>query len=137
MRKRNVVLESIVHFGRVCPGANIAQFEVFLYICENPNMSETEIGRFCGFDRPRISRIVRAMESESAMGALPPFYGLVEMKTKSLDVRSKSINLTPAGKALKKKINSIIKIGICISDDTEMPTDDRQAPAAEIASSLS
>lgn len=107
-RRRDTVLAAIETFRSLDPGITVANIVLFLYVAENEGISVTELASAGGFKKPTASRSIRSLASKGSRWALPPFLGLVEVGAQGPARNSKTIRLTPHGKALCERLDQLI-----------------------------
>jgi DNA-binding MarR family transcriptional regulator len=107
-RKRNAVLEAVVHLRRGAPSINLTAVMAFFYVAENPGINMVELAEVCGITVPTASRVARALGRADAEGSLPPHYGLLEITNNPRDPRGRILRLSSDGKRLCEQIEGII-----------------------------
>jgi DNA-binding MarR family transcriptional regulator len=108
VRKRNAVLDAVVHLRRGAPSINLTAVMAFFYVAENPGINMVELAEVCGITVPTASRVARALATSGSEGALPPFYGLLEISNNPLDPRGRVLRLSEDGRRLCEQIEGII-----------------------------
>ena len=108
-RRRNSILAGIESLRRLDPGISLTQCVTFLYICENENLSVTEIAIATGLHTPTASRCARSLFDISHPGGLPPYLGLVEFSPTRSSGNVKPVRLTTKGRILRDELDAIIR----------------------------
>lgn len=108
-RRRNAVLEAVVQVRRGAPQINLTAVMAFLYVAENPGINMVELAEVCGITVPTASRVARALATATSEGALPPYYGLLEITNNPLDPRGRVLRLSQDGQRLCEKVEAVIR----------------------------
>jgi DNA-binding MarR family transcriptional regulator len=95
-------------FRALNPTMSIQVAHTFLLVALYEGSSLTEITQLSGFKFPTVSRNILDLGTRNRKRE--PGLGLVEATFAPLELRRKSVKLTPKGKALLSQLNDIIKV---------------------------
>ena len=115
MRPRDSLLEALSYFKEIAPGVTVNEIISFLYTCENEGLSVQELAYVARMTEPTASRSIRSFGPAGADWARPPALGLVEAFLNPNDGRSRIIHLTDEGRAVRTRLDAVIKQAIAIA----------------------
>lgn len=115
MRPRDSLLEALSLFKEMNPGITVNEIVTFLYTCENEGLSVQELAYVCRMTEPTESRSIRSFGPPDSEWARAPALGLVEAFLNPNDGRSRIIHLTEAGKALRARLDEVIRQAVTIA----------------------
>ena len=115
MRPRDSLLEALSYFKEIAPGVTVNEIITFLYTCENEGLSVQELAYVARMTEPTASRSIRSFGPAGADWARPPALGLVEAFLNPNDGRSRIIHLTDEGRAVRTRLDAVIKQAIAIA----------------------
>lgn len=116
LRRRNAVLETLELFRTLEPGLWVNSIVAYLYVCENEGINVRELAYACRLNVPTASRSVRALAPPDAESALAPALGLVELRPDPNDGRGRRLFLTEQGRALRDRIDGVIRAAVPIAE---------------------
>jgi DNA-binding MarR family transcriptional regulator len=116
-RRRDSLLEALHAFRALTPEINVNQILAFLYTCENEGLSVQELAFVAGLSQSAASRNLRALGRPESGWSIDPALGLVEPFQRASDGRSHVLHLTPAGEALRERLDEIIRRAVPIRPD--------------------
>ncbi|HEY8615029.1 MarR family winged helix-turn-helix transcriptional regulator [Phenylobacterium sp.] len=108
-RSRNTVLQAIHLFKGLDPRVSVNEVIAFLYVCENEGLTVQELADVAGLTQSTASRSLRALGPAGTEWAQPPALGLVEAFLNPHDARSHVIHLTEGGRALRDRLDAVIR----------------------------
>jgi hypothetical protein len=115
LRRRNSVLQALEAFDQSRAPRPFHAIVLFLYVCENEGLSVTELAYVSGSSVATTARTVRVLagiDSPRPGGGGPPLF---ELETSTADRRLKFIRLSPAGRAVRDRIDRAIAAAVPIS----------------------
>jgi hypothetical protein len=104
MRPRDSLLEALSYFKEIAPGVTVNEIITFLYTCENEGLSVQE-----------LAYVARMTEPSGTDWSRPPALGLVEAFLNPNDGRSRIIHLTEEGRAVRSRLDAVIRQAISIT----------------------
>lgn len=115
MRPRDSLLEALALFRDLNPTITVNEIITFLYTCENEGLSVQELAYVSRMTEPTASRSIRSFGPPGSDWARPPACGLIEAFLNPQDGRSRVLHLTPAGRAVRERLDGIIREAISIT----------------------
>ncbi|MDP1599254.1 MarR family winged helix-turn-helix transcriptional regulator [Phenylobacterium sp.] len=117
MRPKDSLLQALSLFRGLNPTITVNEIISFLYTCENEGLSVQELAFVSQMTEPTASRSIRSFGREGAEWARAPACGLVEAFMNPRDARSRVLHLTPAGVAMRERLDEIIRQGVRIAPE--------------------
>ena len=111
MRARNAVLQAIALFKAMDARVSVNEVICFLYAAENEGLTVQDMADIAGMTQSTASRSLRALGPPDSPWSQPPALGLLEAYLNPTDARSHVIHLTGAGRALRDRLDAIIRDG--------------------------
>ena len=108
-RRRDSVLEALEILRGAEPAISLTHTLAFLYICENEGLNVSELAAVSRVTIATASRTARALTARSAPDSLKPAPGWIESRLNPTDAKSRILFLTPAGRALRERIDLVIR----------------------------
>jgi len=108
VRPRNSLLEALSLFRELNPTITVNEIISFLYTCENEGLSVQELAYVSRMTEPTASRSIRSFGPPDSPWGRPPACGLVEAFLNPADGRGRVLHLTPAGHAVRARLDGII-----------------------------
>ena len=104
-RTRDAVLQAVLMLKGWDEGMGLLQIIAFLYVCENEGLNVQELTQISGMSQSSASRCLRDL------GSLDPRSpkALVRAYANPQDSRCHSIRLTPTGRALRDRLDAVIR----------------------------
>jgi DNA-binding MarR family transcriptional regulator len=100
-RQRSTVLAALELFRKLDAPHSLNAATVFLYVCENEGVNTTELAHLSRLSVASVCKIAKAFATlESG--------GLLEFASTFADKRLKMVYLTPAGRALRAELDTLI-----------------------------
>jgi DNA-binding MarR family transcriptional regulator len=115
MRPRDSLLEALSYFKEIAPGVTVNEIITFLYTCENEGLSVQELAYVARMTEPTASRSIRSFGPPGTDWARAPALGLVEAFLNPNDGRSRIIHLTEEGRAVRSRLDAVIRQAIAIA----------------------
>ena len=115
MRPRDSLLEALSYLKEIAPGVTVNEIITFLYTCENEGLSVQELAYVARMTEPTASRSIRSFGPAGSDWARPPALGLVEAFLNPNDGRSRIIHLTDEGRAVRSRLDTVIRQAIAIT----------------------
>ena len=109
MRTRNAVLQALLAFRELDPRVSVNEAVAFLYVCENEGLTVQELAQVARFTQSTASRSLRALGPAGSEWSQAPALGLVEAFINPRDGRSHVIRLSETGRALRERLDIIIR----------------------------
>jgi len=109
MRARNAVLQAIALFKAMDARVSVNEVICFLYAAENEGLTVQDMADIAGMTQSTASRSLRALGAAESPWSQPPALGLLEAYLNPADARSHVIHLTAAGRALRDRLDAIIR----------------------------
>ena len=109
MRARNAVLQAIALFKAMDARVSVNEVICFLYAAENEGLTVQDMADLAGMTQSTASRSLRALGPPESPWSQPPALGLLEAYLNPTDARSHVIHLTAAGRALRDRLDAIIR----------------------------
>jgi len=109
MRARNGVLQAIALFKAMDARVSVNEVICFLYAAENEGLTVQDMADLAGMTQSTASRSLRALGPPESPWSQPPALGLLEAYLNPTDARSHVIHLTAAGRALRDRLDAIIR----------------------------
>ncbi len=113
-RERDAVLQALELFRKMQPDIGLSPVRAFLYVCENEGLTIQELAYAMDSTEATASRCVRALARAQPEGQEVPRTGLVRSARNVSDGRSRNVVLTPAGAALRAKLDAVIRAAVPI-----------------------
>lgn len=107
-RRRNSCLAGLERLRRACPGLNMSDAIVFLYVCENEGVNLRELEQLAGLCHSTASRAARRMVAAEDPFSLEPYFGMLCMRAFASDRRAHTIHLSDKGRALAEELDRLI-----------------------------
>jgi DNA-binding MarR family transcriptional regulator len=114
-RPRDALLEALLTLKALDPRISVNEVVAFLYTCENEGLSVQELAYVAELTQSTASRSLRALGNPDSDWAQPPALGLVEPFLNPEDGRSHVIHLSPRGRAVRDRLDAIIRRAVTIS----------------------
>ena len=114
MRTRSALLQALHAFKALDPRVSVNEVIAFLYAAENEGLTVQDMADVAGMTQSTASRSLRALGSPDSPWSQAPALGLLEAYLNPSDARSHVIHLTPAGRALRERLDEIIRDAIQI-----------------------
>lgn len=111
LRRRNTCLAGLELIRRACPGLNVSDAIIFLYVCENEGVNLRELEQLAGLTHSTASRASRRLCAADARFAIEPFHALLEMREFESDRRAHTLHLSAKGKLLAHELDRLIGDG--------------------------
>lgn len=105
LRRRNALLEALEMFRDRDPNIRLSTVLAFLYLCENEGFCISELAVAADMTLATASRAARSLAAAGTDGALAPALGLAELRSAG---RVRALYLTPAGQALRARLDAAI-----------------------------
>ena len=109
MRTRNAVLQALLAFKELDPRVSVNEAVAFLYVCENEGLTVQQLANVAQFTQSTASRSLRALGPEGSDWSQVPALGVVEAFINPRDGRSHVVCLSERGRALRERLDSIIR----------------------------
>src|SRR4051812_16176771 len=109
MRPRDSLLEAILALKALDARISVNEIVAFLYTCENEGLSVQELAYVAGLTQSTASRSLRALGRPGSDWAQPPALGLGDAFLNPQDARSHVIHLTDEGRALRERLDEMIR----------------------------
>jgi DNA-binding MarR family transcriptional regulator len=117
VRPRDSLLEAILALKALDPRISVNEIVAFLYTCENEGLSVQELAFVAGLTQSTASRSLRSLGRRGSDWAQPPALGLVDAFLNPNDGRSHVIHLTDQGRALRDRLDQMIRRATPISTE--------------------
>ena len=114
MRPRDSLLEAILALKAQDARISVNEIVAFLYVCENEGLSVQELAFVAGVTQSIASRSLRSLGRQGSDWAHPPAIGLVEAFLNPTDGRSHVVHLTDKGRALRDRLDELIRRAVPI-----------------------
>ena len=114
MRPRDSLLEAILALKALDARISVNEIVAFLYVCENEGLSVQELAYVAGLTQSTASRSLRSLGQPGSDWAQSPALGLVEAYLNPCDGRSHVIHLSEAGRALRHRLDEMIRRAVTI-----------------------
>ena len=114
MRPRDSLLEAILALKALDARISVNEIVAFLYTCENEGLSVQELAYVAGLTQPTASRSLRSLGRPGSDWAQLPALGLVDAFLNPADGRSHVVHLTDQGRALRDRLDHMIRQAIPI-----------------------
>ena len=108
-RSRNALLQAILLFKALDPRVSVNELIAFLYVCENEGLTVQEMAEVAHLTQSTASRSLRALGPAGSDWSQAPALGLVEAFLNPHDGRSHVIHLTAEGRALRDRLDTVIR----------------------------
>lgn len=115
MRARDSLLEALLAFKAHDPRISVNEVVAFLYTCENEGLSVQQLAQVAKLTQSTASRSLRALGPEGSEWAQAPALGLVEAFINPNDARSHVVRLSPRGRELRDRLDTIIRAAVTIA----------------------
>ena len=96
------------------PRISVNEIVAFLYTCENEGLSVQELAYVAKLTQSTASRSLRSLGQPGSDWAHPAALGLVDAFLNPNDGRSHVIHLSEQGRALRDRLDAIIKRAVTI-----------------------
>ena len=107
---KNGLSQALEIFRALNPGVTVNEVITFLNVCEGEGLSVQELAFRSGLAEPTASRSIRSFGAAGSEWARAPACGLVEAFVHPGDARSRVIHLTSAGRAVRDRLDSILRV---------------------------
>lgn len=114
MRPRDTLLEAILALKALDARISVNEIVAFLYTCENEGLSVQELAFVAGLTQSTASRSLRSLGRPGSDWAQPPALGLVDAFLNPTDGRSHVVHLTDQGRALRDRLDELIRRAVPI-----------------------
>ena len=114
MRPRDSLLEAILALKALDARISVNEIVAFLYVCENEGLSVQELAFVAGLTQSTASRSLRSLGRKGSDWAHPPAIGLVDAFLNPSDGRSHVVHLTDKGRALRDRLDDMIRRAVPI-----------------------
>lgn len=114
MRPRDSLLEAMTVLKALDPRISVNEIVAFLYTCENEGLSVQDLAYVARLTQSTASRSLRALGPPDSDWAQPPALGLVEPFLNPNDARSHVIHLSDKGRALRDRLDEMIRAAVTI-----------------------
>jgi DNA-binding MarR family transcriptional regulator len=109
MRQRDSLLEALLALRALSPRISLNEIVAFLYTCENEGLSVMELAYVAGLTQSTASRSLRSLGRPGTDWAQEPALGLVDAFLNPADGRSHVIHLTEEGRAMRERLDELIR----------------------------
>lgn len=109
MRPRDALLEAILVLKALDPRISVNEMLAFLYVCENEGLSVQELAYVAQLTQSTASRSLRSLGRPGVEWSQPPALGLVDAFLNPKDGRSHVVHLTEEGRAIRDRLDEIIR----------------------------
>ena len=113
-RPRDSLLEAILALKALDARISVNEIVAFLYTCENEGLSVQELAYVAGLTQSTASRSLRSLGRPGSDWAQPPALGLVDAFLNPTDGRSHVVHLSDRGRALRDKLDEMIRRAVTI-----------------------
>ena len=107
-RPRSVLVEALALFRGLNPTITVNEIATFLHACDQEGLTIQELADLADMTEPTASRSIRSFGPPGSEWARAPACGLVEAFLNPKDGRSRVLHLTPAGRAVRDRLDAII-----------------------------
>ena len=114
MRSRNAVLQALHLMKALDARVSVNEVIAFLYAAENEGLTVQDMADLAGMTQSTASRSLRAMGPPDSPWSQAPALGLLEAYLNPEDGRSHVIHLSEAGRALRERLDAIIRDAVPI-----------------------
>jgi DNA-binding MarR family transcriptional regulator len=114
LRPRDTLLEAVLALKALDERVSVNEIVTFLYTCENEGLSVQELAYVAGLTQSTASRSLRALGRPGSVWARPPALGLVDAFLNPTDGRSHVVHLTDRGRAMRERLDTLIRRAIPI-----------------------
>jgi DNA-binding MarR family transcriptional regulator len=114
LRPRDSLLEAILALKALDARISVNEIVAFLYTCENEGLSVQELAYVAGLTQSTASRSLRSLGRPGSDWAQPPALGLVDAFLNPTDGRSHVVHLTDQGRALRDRLDDLIRRAVPI-----------------------
>jgi DNA-binding MarR family transcriptional regulator len=114
LRPRDSLLEAILALKALDARISVNEIVAFLYTCENQGLSVQELAFVAGLTQSTASRSLRSLGRPGSDWAQPPALGLVDAYLNPSDGRSHVVHLTDQGRAMRDRLDDLIRRAIPI-----------------------
>lgn len=114
-RRRNSCLQALEAARAFSNAMTLGDIIAFLYVAENEGLNLKELAYTCGFTDSTASRTARSLAAPGSRDALPPAFGLLEVRLNDADRRGRTLHLTESGKRLRDQLDDAIMSAVLIS----------------------
>ncbi|MBA4014099.1 MAG: hypothetical protein C0481_19730 [Phenylobacterium sp.] len=108
MRSRIVLVEALTLFRSFNPTITVNEIAAFLHACDREGLTIQELAEQACMTEPTASRSIRSFGPPGSEWARAPACGLVEAFLNPNDGRSRVLHLTPAGRAVRDRLDAIV-----------------------------
>src|SRR5690242_8385511 len=109
MRPRDTLLEAVLALKARDARISVNEIIAFLYVCENEGLSVQELAFVAELTQSTASRSLRSLGKPDSPWSQPPALGLVDAYLNPSDGRSHVIHLTDEGRALRDRLDALIR----------------------------
>lgn len=117
MRSRNAVLQALSLFKGLDARVSVNEVIAFLYAAENEGLTVQDMADVAGMTQSTASRSLRALGPPDSPWSQAPALGLLEAYLNPHDGRSHVIHLTATGRALRERLDGIIREAVQIAPE--------------------
>ena len=117
MRPRDTLLEALLALKALEPRISVNEIVAFLYTSENEGLSVQELAFVAKLTQSTASRSLRSLGQPGSDWAQAPALGLVDAFLNPNDGRSHVIHLSEKGRALRDRLDVMIRSAITIAPD--------------------
>ena len=114
MRTRNALLQALHLVKALDPRISVNEVIAFLYAAENEGLSVQDVADLAGMTQSTASRSLRSLGRPGSDWAQPPALGLVDAFLNPTDGRSHVVHLTNQGRALRDRLDDLIRRAVPI-----------------------
>jgi DNA-binding MarR family transcriptional regulator len=118
VRPRDSLLEAILALKALDARISVNEIVAFLYVCENEGLSVQELAFIAGLTQSTASRSLRALGQPGSDWAQAPALGLVDAFLNPTDGRSHVVHLSDGGRALRGRLDDMIRRAVTIDYET-------------------
>jgi DNA-binding MarR family transcriptional regulator len=109
VRPRDSLLDAVLALKAHDARITVNEIVAFLYTCENEGLSVQELAYVAGLTQSTASRSLRSLGRPGSDWAQAPALGLVDAFLNPNDGRSHVIHLTDQGRALRDRLDNMIR----------------------------
>lgn len=117
MRARNALLQALHLFKSLDARVSVNEVIAFLYAAENEGLTVQEVATIARLTQSTASRSLRALGPKGSAWSQAPALGLLEAYLNPDDARSHVIQLSPAGREMRDRLDAIIRQSVTIVPD--------------------
>lgn len=105
---RRALAEALALFRGLNPTITVNEIATFLNACEHEGLTIQELAERSNMTEPTASRSIRSFGPPGSEWARAPACGLIEAFLNPKDARSRVLHLTPAGRAVRDRLDAIL-----------------------------